>query len=74
VTKIHFADVLAQRSLSPNNARLIKLSVHCLRRACPVCSSPKASLWIVSCRILPTIGPFLPSSLTTVHWLGDVDV
>jgi hypothetical protein len=72
VTKIHFADVLAQRCLSPNNARSITLSVHCLRRAFPVYSSPKASFWIISCTMLSTLGPFLPPSHSCLDSPDDV--
>jgi len=48
------------------------LSLHCLKSAFPSCSPPKASWYIASRAMLPTLRPFLPPSLSDLHSLDDV--
>jgi len=54
--------VLPLRSLAPHNPRSISLSLRCLKSAFPVISPLQASFWIISCAMLPTLGPFVPPS------------
>jgi len=62
------------RSLSLNNPQSISRSLHCSRCSFLICFPPKASFWLVSCVMLPMLGPLLPASLTCLHLLDDVDV
>jgi len=56
----------------PHNSRSISLSLCCIKSAFPAISPQKDSFWIVSCAMLPTLGPFLPPRHSCHYSLDDV--
>jgi len=49
------------------------LSLRRVKCAFLLVSPPQASFWIVSCAVLPTLGPILPPKLSCLHSLDDDD-
>ena len=65
---------LPLQSLTLHDPPSISLSLHCLKSVFPVFSPPQASFWIVSCAMLPTLGPFLPPSHSCLYSHDDIIV